>query len=232
MKAPKLFCDFSRLEWLLWLGGMGGILFSFWLSPAKDLLSTAGSLIGVTALIFLAKGRVAGHVLGFIFSLFYAAVSFFHSYYGEMITYLGMGAPIALMSALEWAKNPYQNTATVKIRPVTKKQVALIFLLCLPVTGILGVLLDLLGTENLVVSTISVITSFFADALCLLRSPYYALAYAVNDVVLIVLWGVELARDSSCLPTLICFVIFLINDLYGFYNWKRMMKQQKSNKQA
>ena len=46
----------------------------------------------------------------------------------------------------------------------------------------------MLDTPNIVFSTISVTTSFLAASLTMLRSSYYALGYAMNDIVLIVLW--------------------------------------------
>ncbi len=62
--------------------------------------------------------------------------------------------------------------------------------------------------------------------LTVLRSPYYALCYAVNDIVLIVLWVLATIIEIGYLPMVICFMIFLINDLYGFANWKRMKTRQ------
>ena len=69
-------------------------------------------------------------------------------------------------------------------------------------------------------------TSFLAVYLTFRRSPYYALAYAANDVVLIVLWTLAAIEDLSYLSVIICFVMFLANDLYGFLNWRKMQKKQ------
>ena len=85
-----------------------------------------------------------------------------------------------------------------------------------------------MGTANLLFSTISVTTSFIAAYLTYLRSPYYGLGYAANDVVLIVLWVSMSIHDISYLPMIACFVMFLINDLYGFYNWRKLSKIQNT----
>ncbi|WP_300921669.1 nicotinamide mononucleotide transporter, partial [uncultured Dubosiella sp.] len=71
-------------------------------------------------------------------------------------------------------------------------------------------------------STISVFTSFAAVLLTFWRSPYYALGYAANDLVLIVLWTLQ--HD---IVMILCFAVFLINDLYGFCNWRKMEKIQQ-----
>ena len=45
-------------------------------------------------------------------------------------------------------------------------------------------------------------------------------------MVLIVLWTLAAAENTSHLSVIICFVMFLVNDLYGFVSWKRMEKRQ------
>lgn len=53
--------------------------------------------------------------------------------------------------------------------------------------GRLYFILRAFNTANIIPGTISVTTSFVAVYLTFRRSPYFALAYAANDVVLIVL---------------------------------------------
>lgn len=82
----------------------------------------------------------------------------------------------------------------------------------------------------IVFSTISVMTSFLAAALTMLRSSYYALGYAANDMVLIILWSLAAAQDSVYLPVVINFFIFFLNDMYGFISWKkREHKKRRTN---
>ncbi|MGN1092816.1 MAG: nicotinamide mononucleotide transporter, partial [Monoglobaceae bacterium] len=110
----------NKKDIVLWLVSViivGGANILGGTEPVK-LLAT---LIGVTALIFLAKGDVRGQILIVIFSFLYAATSFKFRYYGEMITYLCMTMPIAVLSAYSWIKNPYKKNE-VKIHRLTFKQ--------------------------------------------------------------------------------------------------------------
>jgi nicotinamide riboside transporter PnuC len=59
-----------------------------------------------------------------------------------------------------------------------------------------------------------------------LRSSAYALSYAANDIVLIILWIMASIDNISYLPMIVCFVMFFINDMYGFFNWRKMKKRQ------
>ena len=228
MKFIDQFRDLTVFERILWLTSAAVTIGSFIVSGGGDILTLIASLIGVTALIFVAKGYVLGQILTVVFAVFYGIISYFFSYYGEMITYLCMTAPIAVMSIISWAKNPYSGTREVEVSHVTPKQLAVMTVAAVIVTAIMGYVLYLLGTANLVFSIISVTTSFVASWLTFLRSPYYALGYAANDIVLIVLWVLASLENISYLPMVVCFVMFFANDMYGFFNWRRMQKRQTS----
>ena len=94
------------------------------------------------------------------------------------------------------------------------------------VTIIFYFILEHFNTANLYPSTLSVTTSFLAVYLTYCRSPYFALAYASNDFVLIILWALASLENKSYISMLVCFIVFLVNDLYGFVNWKKMQKIQ------
>lgn len=223
------FKTLTRFEYALWIGSMLAVTLSFALSTERDLLTWFATLVGVTALIFMSKGDVFGQALIVVFSILYAIISIKQQYYGEAITYMGMSAPIAAIAVVSWLRHPsgkgHNEVAVAHVKPLAW---CIVTLLSLVVTVIFYFILGALGTANLIPSTISVTTSFFAASLTFLRSPYYGLGYAANDVVLIVLWVMAAFEDPSTLPMVLCFVTFLANDIYGFLNWKRMRKKQEA----
>lgn len=224
MKNP--FKRLTKFEWALWLCSLLTVALSFLLGPEKDILSLAASLLGVTALIFVAKGMVFGQVLCVVFALVYGVVSFMFRYYGEVITYVGMSAPAAIAAVIAWLKNPYGDGQEVKVSNLTRRGAVGVATLTVVITVIFYFVLDALGTSNLIFSTLSVTTSVLAASLVFLRSPYYAIAYAANDVVLIVLWILAAIDDISYLPMIFCFIAFLANDIYGFVSWRSMKRRQ------
>ena len=220
------FRNLSKFEWSLWIASLIVVSSTFFLAGDFNILTLIASLIGVTALIFIAKGDVTGQVLTVVFSLFYTVISLQFRYYGEMITYLGMTAPIAILSVISWLKHPYRGAAEVKVHYLTRKQTLLMIILTIVVTFGFYFILAAFHTANLMISTISIATSFSASYLMLFRSPAYALAYAANDVVLITLWILATIDSLSYLPMVICFLMFFINDVYGFINWMKIRKKQ------
>ena len=223
----KLRNYFSKLEITLWGASVFLIVMSFTAFDRTNYLTLAASLIGVTSLIFNAKGNPLGQFLMVIFSLLYGIISFTFSYYGEMITYLGMTMPMAFFALISWLRNPYKgNKAEVKVNSIGKAEQAVMWIATAIVTVIFYFVLDYFNTANILPSTVSVTTSFLAVYLTFRRNPCFALAYAANDVVLIVLWVMASVTDIRYFSVVVCFVAFLFNDIYGFISWQRMKKRQ------
>ncbi len=227
----KIVNYFSKGEILLWGVSIGAILLSFCVFDRENYLTLLASVIGVTSLIFNAKGNPFGQLLMVVFSLLYGIISYTFAYYGEMITYLAMTMPMAIFALVSWLLNPYEgNRACVKVNHIKKSEFVFLMIGAVIVTGIFGFILQYFNTANIVPSTISVTTSFLAVYLTFRRSEYYALAYAANDVVLIVLWVLASMHDIKYVSVAVCFGAFLINDMYGFFSWQKMKLIQSKNR--
>jgi len=230
MKEKSPFRAFTKFDWGLWCLSLTLVVLSFALGTEKENLTMIASLIGVTALIFTAKGEVLGQVLITIFSIIYAVISYRFQYYGEMITYVGMTMPIAVLSIVSWFKNPYEGgKGEVKVENISKQKWFAVGGITIIVTFIFYFILKYFNTAHLVVSTISIATSCMASLLTYLRSPYYAIAYSGNDMVLIILWLLASFEESSHFPMVVCFIVFLFNDIYGFVSWQKMKENQFSS---
>lgn len=213
---------FSLTEILIWSLSVIFITISFFVFDNENYSILAVSLIGATSLILNAKGNVAGQMLTVVFSIIYAIISFKSRYYGEMATYLGMTAPIAVVSVITWLKNPFEDgKSEVKINHLALKEYVFLGVLALAVTFGFYFILDFFNTSQIILSTVSVFTSFIAAYLTMRRSEYYAIGYSLNDIVLIMLWSIA-GKPSM----VICFSVFLINDVYGFISWAGMKKRQ------
>ena len=222
--------SFKPIDIAIWLSSVIAIILSFVIPRNTDYITLTTSLIGATSLIFIAKGNVIGQIICVGFSVFYGVVSYYNRYYGEMITYLCMSMPIQIASIVTWLRNPSKGGhSEVKVNTIRGKEYGLLCLLAVTITAAFYFILRALNTNELIVSTVSVTTSFVAAYLTMRRSEYYGLAYGANDIVLIVLWSISTYKNIQYLPMVICFVIFLVNDVYGFVNWKRTKRRQQES---
>ena len=204
------FKSFKKKEWVLWIVSLVLVIMSNLLSGNVDVLTLSATCVGVTSLVFAAIGNVWAPILMIAFSIFYGIISWKFRYWGEVITYLGMTMPMAIWSTITWIKNPAKNGKEVAIQKLTKKHFLLVTVSTVIVTAVF--------------STISITTSFVAAALTMLRSSYYAVGYAANDIVLIVLWVLASIKNPEYIPVVVNFAIFFFNDMYGFVSWKKREK--------
>ena len=223
----KITSYFTKFELWLWFCSVILIISSFLIFNRENYLTLITSLIGVTALVLLAKGNPIGQILIITFSILYVIISYSYRYYGEMATYGGMSMPMAVLSLITWLKNPSKNgKSEVKINKIKKAEMVFMCFLSLAVTVAFYFMLKYWGTSNLIMSTISIFTSFCAAYLTMRRSPYYALFYALNDTVLIVLWTLATIHNLAYMSVIVCFIVFLVNDSYGFISWQKRQSKQ------
>ena len=223
----RIYYYFTKFEIGLWATSVLLILISFAVFGKRDYLTLIASLVGATFLIFNAKGNPIGQFLTIVFSLMYGVISYRFSYFGEMITYLGMTMPMACFALVSWLKNPYKNNKSeVRVNTLSKKEYFFMWTLTTAVTVLFYFILRRCNTANIIPSTLSVTTSFVAVYLTFRRSPLFALAYASNDAVLIILWIMASVRDIRYVSVIVCFAVFLINDIYGYISWCKMKRRQ------
>ena len=229
MNISKSLSKVTSFEKKLWGISVALIIISYLLSGTQSMLSLFTSVVGATALIFLAKGDVLGEFICIIFSVLYAIISLQYRYYGEMITYLCMTGPIAVLSVISWLKNPYDE-CEVKVREAKKRDFIILSVLAVAVTWLFYYILRHFDTPNLLWSTLSIFTSFMASSLSVIRSKFYAVWSGFNDIILIILWVLASIEDIRYMPMIMCFVVFLANDTYGFIQWGKMQKRQSAEK--
>lgn len=218
---------FTKWELMLWSFSVLFITVFYLIFDRSAPFNLISSLIGVSALIFCAKGNPLGQVLILIFGLMYGLISYTFAYYGEMLTYMGMTCPMAVVALISWLRHPFKGKKSeVAVNRLRVKDYLIGILLSAVVSLVFYFVLKYFNTANLAVSTVSVTTTFFAVYLTSKRSPFFALAYALNDIVLIVLWVLATLKDISYISVVVCFAVFLFNDIYSFFNWRRMQKRQ------
>ena len=224
----KLFKDWTNFEKLLLFGsiiivGIVGIIFK------SDLLTILCSIVGIVTALLLAKGKNLGQIFGLIITILYSIVSFRNKYYGEVLIYALLMFPMYIIGIVTWINHKNEKTNSVEINSIKKKEWIIVSFIFVFIFVGIYYLLKAFNTSELIVSTISVLASLFAVYLQIRRSKYSFSFYIVNDIILMFLWGIPVIKGNYILfPMLLNPTINLINDIYGFYNWKQTEKIQKN----
>ena len=223
----KLLKEWTIFEKILLFGSIL-VISSVGLVFKADLLTTSCSLLGIITVLLIAKGKNIGQVLGVLVTIMYSIVAYKNKYYGEVLINLLLMLPLYIIGIITWINHKDEKTNFVEINSIQKKEwiiVAIVF-----ICAFIGIynLLKFFNTNELIVSTISVLVSLFAAYLQMRRSRYSFSFYLINDIVLMFLWGIPVIQGNYTLfPILLNPMVNFINDMYGSYNWKRTEKIQK-----
>jgi len=221
--------DWTKLEKILLFGSiilvsLVGIIFK------SDLLTTLCSIVGIITALLLAKGKNLGQIFGLLIVALYSIVSFKNGYYGEVIIYLCIMLPMYIIGIVSWIRHQNKDTNTVEVNKIKIKEWIIVFFAS--IVSFIGIyfLLKAFNTNQLFISSLSVIDSLFAVYLGVRRSKYSFYFYVVNDIILILLWGIPVVTGNILLiPMVFNPLINLVNDLYGIYNWRKLEEKQKKN---
>ncbi len=217
--------DWTKFEKIfLVIGVLASIIATFVFSGTIiDLIYTLTYFI--TALL-LAKGKYACYILCFISTFFYAYVSYKNGYYGEIVISLGMTLPLSVYGFINWLKN-LDKKRIVKIKDMTKKELIVLGISQIVLFYPYFLILKYFNTNNLIVSSLSLIASVMATYCTARRSENGFVFYIINDIILMTLWGIPVINGNlNIIPILICPVLLFINDIYGVYNWKKIKSEQ------
>ena len=222
----KYFKDWTKFESIfLFIGTvLAFVLTPLFKGTIIDLLYT---LLYFWTALLLAKGKYSCYIIGIVSTFFYSYVSYTNNYYGEIIISIFCTLPLMIVGLINWLKHQ-DDTNTVIIKEITKKELITVLLSQLLMFGIYYYILKLFNTSNLIVSTLSIIASLIATYLTARRSEYGFVGFIINDLILITLWGIPvITGDLTLIPVLLCPLLLLLNDVYGVYNWKKLKEKHE-----
>ena len=225
MMLKKLFYDWTKFEITLLVislisVGITGIICN------SSLLTIICSIAGILCALTQAKGKVISQFIGLLIVVLYSILSFQNKFYGEVIIYVFIIFPLFISGIISWIKNLNKETNTVNENKLHKKEWIILTIVSIVLFVILYYLLKYFNTNQLLVSTLSLITSLFATYLVARRSKYGFLFYIGNDIILFILWGGQIIKgDFALIPILVNPIINFINDSYAWKSWNKREKE-------
>lgn len=219
----KLWNKFEMI--LVLLGTVGVIVFGCIFK--STILVMIYSITCIITAMLQAKGRVESQFMSILVCLIYSYISYTNRYYGEVIFYMIIMLPMSIGGIISWLTNKSDKTKSVEVNKIKFKEC--IFIAIISVMSFIGLyyILKFFNTSELVVSTFSMIASLLAVYLLVRRSKYCFIFYLINDIILIILWGLPIISGNLLfIPMVIDPFILLISDSYGVFNWNKIEKEQ------
>ncbi|RNB78404.1 nicotinamide riboside transporter PnuC [Brevibacillus panacihumi] len=196
-----------------------------------SLLGLISSLSGMLCVVLVAKGKISNYYFGIIQTGTYAYISFGYSLYGEAMLNGLFYFPAQFIGLYMWSRHRTQTSIQgedVAVKRLTKKGWMILILIAVVGSILYAELLHVIGGQEVRLDSAAVVLSVLAQILMLKRyAEQWALWIAVN-VLSISLWVVTLIKQGgNDMNMVVMWSAFLVNSIYGYYNWIKLSKVQK-----
>ena len=125
-----------------------------------------------------------------------------------------------------WKKNK-SNSGQVESKSLTNKQRFILVLVSFVAILAYSLVLKQLGGNIPLIDATSTVLSVIAMLLMVKQYLEQWYLWVIVNTVSIIMWAVSLSQGSGDYATLLMWIIYLLNSLYGLYNWRKANKGDK-----
>jgi nicotinamide mononucleotide transporter len=223
----KYLADWNLFEklWLLIFTATNIGLFFAW---HDTLVGLTASLTGMLCVVLTAKGKISSFYWGLINIFTYSYVAYQSKYYGDVGLNMLYFLPMTFVGIYYWSKNSQkkEETKTVLVRSLSWTAKIMWLVSSLATLYLLGLFLRWIGGALPFVDSTTTIFSIVATILLNKRYTDQWFYWIMVDVWSIVMWLFIFLRDGNQVSMLVMWSAFLANAIYGYYNWRKLEKQQ------
>ena len=184
-------------------------------------LAMISGISGILCVVFVSKGKISNYLFGLIFAYTYFYVSLQANFLGEMNTTLYVYIPAQFIGYFMWKENLQkdQGGAEAVISKTLTPQGWGILLAFIAIGTLLFVqVLNDHGGSSTGLDGLTTIIVVAAQLLMILRYREQWGLWIVLNILSIVLW-------SETPAMYLMYSAYLLNSLYGYYNWTKLTKQ-------
>ena len=192
-----------------------------YIQTPDTLLAMISGIAGILCVVFVSKGKVSNYFFGLIFAYTYFYVTLKANFLGEMNTTLYVYIPAQFIGYFLWKQNlqkDQQGSDAVVAKSLTPQGWA--FLAAFVTIGTLLFIqaLNYYGSSSTTLDGLTTIIVVAAQSLMILRYREQWLLWIALNCLSIALWAETPAMY-------LMYSAYLLNSLYGYYNWTKLQKQ-------
>ncbi|MBM7618349.1 nicotinamide mononucleotide transporter [Bacillus tianshenii] len=226
----NLWKDWTIFEkvWLAVFTMVNVYLFFAW---EDSVLGLVTSLSGMLCVVLVAKGKIANYYFGIVQTGLYAYLSYGYGLYGETMLNALFYFPAQFVGLYLWNKNKIAQTVKgedIPVKKLTRKGWMMAGVVSLGMIIIYGFVLQIIGGKVVWVDSATTVLSVLAQILMIKRYAEQWLFWIVVNILSIILWAQALwTQGGNDMSMLVMWMAFLINSIYGYYNWNKVYQKQE-----
>lgn len=194
-------------------------VWAYVLSP-DSLLAMVSGIAGIICVVLVSKGKVSNYFFGLIFAYTYFYVAWGSNFIGEMNSVLYIYLPSQFIGYFTWKANMQTDAnggEAVIAKSLSAKGWAILLVALAVCTFLFIEALKMAGGSSTGLDGITTVTTFAAQLLMILRYREQWVLWIVLNVFSIALW-------ANTPAMYLMYGAYLLNSLYGLYNWTKLQK--------
>ena len=206
---------------MLWLIFAPILLLLTSLSVSDSWMTTVSSVLGAFFVILAAKGKWYCFLFGMLHCLLYGIISLQNNLYGEAILKLCYAIPVHITATFLWYKNTSKRTYEVIHQNLNSWNKFLQWIIILGVTAFVAQILHGLGGKYPFADAFTTVASTWGAYLMARRCAEMWQMFIFINIASVYMWYQNYIDCGGHLATLIMWIIWTINSVYGYIKWNK-----------
>ena len=217
-KIKQSFKGMNKLD-IIWLIIANATILGLSLYWGDGPIAIISAMAGITCTVLVSNKLVANYYFGIINVALYAFLSYQSKIYGDAMLNALYYFPMQFIGIYMWKKNK-SDDGEVEAKALTIKQKLMLALVSIVAIIVYSLFLRLLGGNIPLIDATSTVLSVIAMILMVKQYLEQWYLWIVVNTVSIIMWVISLSQGSGDFATLLMWILYLLNSLYGLYKWR------------
>lgn len=186
-------------------------------------IGVVSAISGILSVILCAKGKSVNYLFGVLYTVTFVYMAYENRFYGQMIVNAVYYLPMNILGYILWNRSKRSADEDITTRKLSPQGLALTVLLSAVAVVVYSLLLRWLEGNLAVMDATVTILSIVALYLQTKRYTETWIMWFVYNLASCALWIFAVATGASeSITMLVMNLTYLVNSIYGYYNWKRL----------
>ncbi len=209
------------------------ILFAVEIYFQDSVIGIVATLTGILNVVLVAKGSLINYAFGIVNTVLYTIIAYKAGYGGDFVTFLFYYIPLQFVGIYAWRKHTTEDTNLENVKKMNLFQligsVALLIVGTYVTMLLLPLITDLFNMPINELPFVDAFTTFagiFAGILMLYRYQEQWYIWVLVNIGSVIMWITMIGKEDAAIAMVVMWGAYLVNALYGTYNWNKMKKEQ------